>query len=184
MELLNAKGEVAGTNIRTARPISFRDLARAAWKGWLVTAVAVVGWFVFSDLSDNINYVRQQPEGALLLAIVALFHAGWIGLVGAAFAICWRVWGVWLLMPLGGAALGAILGAALVWLVFSLIDRGAMPGSGGGLHGGGHAAAIVISGVFGLAALIGACLGFMAGLVAAVIVVRRRRLRPAVRPRL
>jgi len=154
-----------------------RRAAKAALRGWMAAAALVLAYFLLLALADWQALAaqwREHPLDALALPAFALVHAAWIGLFGAAFALGWHLFGPWMLLPLGGAAAGAVLGAIAVGVVLS-IAYGQGAGPRGGVHGGGDAMALVALGLYGLGAALGAAAGCAAGLIVAVVWSRSRR---------
>lgn len=154
-------------------PTTLKLAWRAFWQVALVTTVLAGLVVVVVLLSFPIP---PTPLAEILFLIVfwsgcILCCAALVGVIGAVFAVLWRYVGSSILFPIVGAVLGS--GSCVALLMFGLDATDF--GSGAGVHGGGHIAAMFILGSFGLAAIAGAFLGAVAGAIVAMLLVWRRR---------
>lgn len=150
-----------------------KTLLRLSWRVfWKVTAATTAAFFLLLVVLHSEDFRALSAEtlfASVVLLGYCLFCAMWVGLTAAMFAVGWRFWGAWILLPL----LSALFGAGLfVALGFALLSRWEPPRAGS--HGGGEILALGILAWLAVLAVTGAALGGIAGTLLAVLLARRR----------
>ena len=148
---------------------------------WKVTAVAtcilffLLCWFLLHwwlDQSLKPDQRLQNFLGLILLFGQCLFFSVWLGIAAGVFAVALRWFGAWIVVPILGAMVGSVVALFLAFVILNEIDF-----QGGGLHGGGEIALLLLIGFLAIAAILGAAVGsiLFVGLAMLFTLVNRRR---------
>jgi hypothetical protein len=144
-----------------------RSVVRLSWSVfWKVTlglsCIAVVLWASFNNRNAPLLSL-DSLLGCLVIFGYALVAAAWIGLALAVFAVSWRYFGGWILIPIVLTLAAAIL--AVSGGIALLAQRAPIRA---GLHGGGEVALALILAGLGVLAALGGTLGAIAGTVLSI----------------
>jgi len=155
---------------RASHQHAFWTRLRHCWSVfWKVTASATAALFLLFMTFHNDDFREPSAQtlfAALLVFGYCLFYAACGGVAAVAFAMAWRYWGPWILLPLLGALAGAIAFVGLGIGILALLDLGP---ARAGVHGGGQIAAILLLVGAAISSLIGAAIGGIAGALVAVL---------------
>jgi hypothetical protein len=128
--------------------------------------------FVAAHNDDFRELSAQALFGAAVVFGYCLCCATCAAVAVVVFAVAWRYWGGWLLLPLSGALLGAVGSLGIAIALVEWLDL--LP-TRAGVHGGGELFAVLILGGAALTAAVGAVLGGIGGALLAVSLGLRRR---------
>jgi hypothetical protein len=140
------------------------------WKVAISTTAALFLLYVALHHGDFRELSLRTLTAAVVIFGYCAFYGLWAGIAAALFAVGWRFWGGWILLPAFGALVGATVFVALSLLLLSRFDL-----RPGGIHGGGDFAALLILSGLALIGVVGATIGGLICTVLTAWLARRRR---------
>jgi hypothetical protein len=152
-----------------------RSSGKVFWRTTIAVTLLLFFAFVIVHNKDFRDLSARTLFGLLLVLGYSLFYGVCVAGGVTIFALAWRLWGAWILIPLFGALFGAAAFVAAAAAIVNGLD--AWPARAGP-HGGGEIAAFLLLAAAVLVAAVGAAIGGFVGFTVAVVLSVSRRRSP------